>query len=499
MNESMVRNSAAFLLAVAAAMAQTPCASTPVYEPCDIEFELNEAEAAQHPNPYVSVELRAEFRAPKGQTFRLPGFWDGGRKLRIRVSPLVEGQWDFRTTSNIQRFSGHTGSFTATAPRTSGFVAPFNVHHFRYSKPDTPHFWMGFACYNFAAMAMDEFRVLVDTRAGQRFNHMRGFILGDEAAAARAIPGPDQILPQHFQAVDERVRYLNEKGITYDVILAGKAGHLEKLLPNWRHRERYIRYLVARYAAMNITWLGVEEFETYKEGGVLLKQIGQLLQQLDPYRHPRSTHAAATSAPLAGDGWMNYRVYQAAEPSVYAVDHQLHGTPAVNLGPGGRAFVDEEAFRRQIWNAAISGQHVCLPDVPAADPRARLFAHLYNFFEKTRYWDLEPYFRVEGGRALALEETEYIVYQDKAAPIDLIVHRAGYDVSWFHPATGEMIHEKDFKGERYTADGGPDRSRDWVLYVRREGRKQSMARSYKLESRTPVLQTPARCWSSMRP
>ena len=89
-----------------------------------------------------------------------------------------------------------------------------------------------------------------------------------------------------------------------------------------------------------------------------------------------------------------------------------------------------------------------------------------------------------------MDEVEYIVYLDKAAPIDLIIHRTGYQVSWYNPSTGAFIDEKDFKGERYTADGPPDKNRDWVLYVRREGKKQGMLRSYKLESYTAVLQPP---------
>ena len=54
------------LLFCVAAQAFDACQSVPVYEPCEIEFEMTEAEAGEHPNPYLSVELRAEFRSPKG-------------------------------------------------------------------------------------------------------------------------------------------------------------------------------------------------------------------------------------------------------------------------------------------------------------------------------------------------------------------------------------------------------------------------------------------------
>ena len=160
-------------------LAQTPCRSTPVYEPCEVEFELNEQEAAQLSNPYLSVELRAEFRAPKGDTYRMPGFWDGGRRYKIRFAPLVEGEWAFRVSSSIERFSGKIGTFTATPAATPGFVIPFNVHHFRYSRPDTPHLWMGDTCYRFVTIPVETFRRLIDLRAAQKFNHVRGLALGE--------------------------------------------------------------------------------------------------------------------------------------------------------------------------------------------------------------------------------------------------------------------------------------------------------------------------------
>ena len=36
-----------------------------------------------------------------------------------------------------------------------------------------------------------------------------------------------------------------------------------------------------------------------------------------------------------------------------------------------------------------------------------------DFMAQSRYWELEPYFDVDGGRALALDGVEYIVYVEK--------------------------------------------------------------------------------------
>jgi hypothetical protein len=111
----------------------------------------------------------------------------------------------------------------------------------------------------------------------------------------------------------------------------------------------------------------------------------------------------------------------------------------------------------------------------------------FDFFSGTRYWELEPYFDVDGGRAICLPGIEYIVYVEQpSGPVELLVEKHGYDVAWFNPITGEKIPQKDWKGDRFVAEP-PNRTQDWVLHVSREGRKQSM-RSYKFESRQILMQ-----------
>ena len=108
---SMRRALTAFLLLALAlwtpAAGQTikSCGSAPLYETCEIEIEISQAAAEAHPNPYMSVELRAEFRSPKGGTTRvIPAFWDGGRRFVIRFAPFNPGRWDFRLFPTSQSF-----------------------------------------------------------------------------------------------------------------------------------------------------------------------------------------------------------------------------------------------------------------------------------------------------------------------------------------------------------------------------------------------------------
>jgi hypothetical protein len=120
-------------------------------------------------------------------------------------------------------------------------------------------------------------------------------------------------------------------------------------------------------------------------------------------------------------------------------------------------------------------------------PGAKLMSIWCDFFARTRHWELEPYFDVDGGRAVALEGVEYIVYVETPGPVEVLVEKHGYDVAWFNPATAESVPMKDFKGERWTGEP-PDKSHDWVLHISREGHKEGMLRSYKFESRRILMQ-----------
>src|SRR5258705_11242007 len=130
-----------------------------------------------------------------------------------------------------------------------------------------------------------------------------------------------------------------------------------------------------------------------------------------------------------------------------------------------------------MWNVAMNGQYPSVGSAP-----------WYNFFSASRHWDLEPYFDVDGGRALALEEVEYIVYVEKPGQVEVAVEKHGYDVAWFNPINGEFIKQKkDFKGEKFLGEP-PDKTHDWVLRLSREGTKESMLKSYRFEARQIVLQ-----------
>jgi hypothetical protein len=461
-------------------------------------FDLTDAEGAAHPNPYLTVDLNVEFRSPNHKTYLMPGFWDGGRRIVVRFSPTEPGEWDFRVTGNIPRLENQTGRFTAAPSEAPGFVHVANVRHWA-TDDNKPHLWMGDTVSRFGVLDQATFETIVNARVKQKFNHLRGIAIGRGADEKQAFPSPDRPSPEFFRRLDERVRFANGKGLTVDLLLAPSATDLAALFPTPELRRRFVRYLIARYSSANLTWQGVETWENDKDGRALLKEVGLILKQLDPYHHPRSTGAEVTSSSLLSDGWMDYVTYRSSDYQVGAVEHPFYNVPFVNAGfaeensgAGKRTArdVDPDTFRHRLWNSAVNGEYPTSAntgvsgddlkeDAKYADsPGARAMTAWRDFFADIRHWELEPYFDVDGGRAIALDGSDYIVYIEKPAPIELTVEKHGYEVTWFNPINGEMMDGKKFNSEHFTGDV-PDKSHDWVLWVHRNAHLGG----YKFESR----------------
>ncbi len=456
------------------AHAQTQCPSTPEYSFCDLAFDLAPGERGD------TVQLRIEFRSPGHKTLMMPAFWDGGGKLFVRFGPNEPGEWDLKITSSLDRYNNQEGKLTATASESVGFVRPANVRHWATDRGNIDrtiplpkqHLWMG------AAIDMDQPRASFDQevakRATQKFTHLRGVL-------TKSVPDP-----AYFREIDDRVRAINAKGITFDLVL--------KDLPPPDKREAFLRYLVARYAPMNIIWQGIESFDNRADARLLMKEYGDLLKRFDPYVHPRSTVGGASSSSLTGDQWMSFFSYESADTALGAVEHQLYPAPGVNAA----RITDPAEFRHALWNATMNGQYPSM--TPPNDETAKVLTAWFTIMNDTRHWELEPHFDVDGARAIALEipdedrpeeneaeGIEYLVYVEKPnGPVEVGVRRHNYNVRWIDPATGEETRLKDWKGERFVAEP-PDSKHDWLLQLSRDGKKEGMLRSYKFASRpTPV-------------
>ncbi len=428
------------------AAANSSCSQVAAWSACDLAFDLG----AQENTPQAA--LSAEFRSPHYKTILIHAFHEGSR-LVLRFAPTEAGTWNYRLIGNVAKLDGQTGQITAAGSNSPGFVRIANVHHFATERPTDetpkPHLWMGSRLEQFDTMPRGDFDKLVEQRATDHYTHLQvtlpaGANLGEAA---------------------DRIRVINVRGLVADVAfgsLPTEAGA----------RARYVADVVARFSAFNITWAGLSDFDHTPQGRSMLRDAGAAIQKLDPYAHPRTTLAAETAGPVAGDGWATLLAYGTPNADVGAVEHQFYALPGVNAGIRSRA---------DLWNATMNGQYPGSGDGP-------YMKVWFDFLSASRYWELEPYFDVEGGRAVALEDVEYLVYVEKAGTVTLKVENHGYDVVWMNPATGEIVKEKkEYKGALFTGDP-PDASHDWVLRVSREGHKEGMLKSYKFESRPVPVQ-----------
>jgi hypothetical protein len=141
---------AILLSATPAAHARLQSGEVHVWEMQEIALEA----ARDYANPYVEVTCWIELEGPDGKR-RVYGFWDGGRRFKVRFVATTPGEWRWRvaaTPADDAGLNGGAGSFRAVAwteaqiaenPNRRGFVrASANGHALRYAD-GTPFFLAG--------------------------------------------------------------------------------------------------------------------------------------------------------------------------------------------------------------------------------------------------------------------------------------------------------------------------------------------------------------------
>jgi hypothetical protein len=270
-----------------------------------------------------------------------------------------------------------------------------NVHHFA-TENNKQHLWMATAIDRFLAIPRAEFDALVAQRASEKFTHLR--VTLDSGADLREAA--------------ERMRVINARGLVVDLVLAA--------IPDDRNqRERYVTEIVSRFAPFNLTWMGLPNFDLVPRGRAILQEVGTLIRKLDPYR-PSDDDARYG---IVGRGARR----QVGQPDFLRHARSQRGRSRASTFPIARD-QHRHSIRARLWNATMNGQY-------PASGSGRYMTVWAEFMAGNRYWELEPHFDVDGGRALALEGVEYIVYVEKFAPVEVGVEQHGYDVAWINANT----------------------------------------------------------------
>jgi hypothetical protein len=469
------------VLPVRAAVVATCSEGARAFSPCELSFEWQGNESPSDTSPFRDELLSVEFRSPRHTTYLMRAFWDGAHSLRVRFTPTEPGTWNYHATSSIKRLDDQEASFSVAEANGPGLVGVANLRHW-WTTGKQPHLWLA-AAVPFLGLDQPTLETWLDARKHDGFTHIRGSLLTLHAPA-KPLTADGQPNFAYFVALDDRLLAVISRGFTLDLLLADDSFVRSGAFSDWDHRDPLIRYLIARYGGLNVTWQGIEHFEDIPDSRALLKDLGSTLQKYDAFQHPRSTDAHVSSWPLVHDGWMNYLLEASSHPEVGAVEHQFTEQPEIHVITA----TDPESFRHELWNCTTNGQY---PSVSYESLRneanVRAVQIWFKVVSQTRHWELEPYFDVSGARAVGLREVEYLAYAQTPGIVEITLPKHKYNPEWVNAATGEEIPLKDYKGEVFSRQT-PDNSHDWVLAVPREGHKESMLRSYYFESVDPPVQ-----------
>lgn len=276
-----------------------------------------------HANPFTDVDVRGRFSSGS-RTVEVYGFYDGNHTWKVRFMPEQQGEWSYITLSNDAQLSGKSGRFLVGPPRGNnhGPVKVRNTYHFAYAD-GTPYFPLGTTLYNWLNRDRDlEGRTLNTLEKGP-FNKVR-FLVFPKWMAFNHVEPPrfpyvkaadgrfdlDRFDAEFFAHYEARLKDLQALGIEADIILFhpyDKWGFAEM---DGRHDQRYLRYLVARFAAFrNVWWTLANEFDVFRSQKNW-KELGELLATVDPYGHLRGIHNCCLRFYDNSQAWIDHVILQ---------------------------------------------------------------------------------------------------------------------------------------------------------------------------------------------
>jgi hypothetical protein len=219
-----------------------------------------------HGNPFVDVELSAQFTNGKESSASVGGFYDGDGTYRIRFQAPCTGTWTYVTTSTARSLDGLRGAFEVQppSPPNHGPVGVADRFHFAH-RDGTRFVPIGTTAYAWTHQPEVLQERTLATLAGSPFRKLRMcvfpksylFNANEPARHPFAREGSwdfTRFDPQFFRHLETRIGQLTERGIEADLILFhpyDRWGFSE--MPKAAD-DRYVQYLVRRLGAHRAVW-----------------------------------------------------------------------------------------------------------------------------------------------------------------------------------------------------------------------------------------------------
>ena len=288
---------------------------------------------AEYDNPWREVDLAFVFTTPAGRELRVPAFWAGGRRWRVRYSSGEVGEHRFRTECSDPHnggLHGRTGSVRVVEAASENPLfrhGPVELDpsrtHLQHAD-GTPFFWLADTWWMGLTERLrwpqDVHRLTAD-RAAKGFTVVQ-IVAGlypdmapfDERGRNEAgFPWDERftrINPAYFDAADRRITHLVEAGVVPCIV--GAWGFFADVAGTAAMQAHW-RYLVARWGALPVVWCVAGEagmpFYTSEEGAAYLRlglreriryrnpqrirtwsDIARAVRSLDPFGRPLTVH-----------------------------------------------------------------------------------------------------------------------------------------------------------------------------------------------------------------
>lgn len=259
--------------------------------------ELTLAATRGYDNPYKEADVSATFTGPGGVKQTVRGFWDGGNAFKIRFTPTKRGTWSYVTASDDPGLNAKSGSFACTAPAKNarGFLRRDRANPYHFVFDDGARYFMfGTTYYGVMpnALAGDKWKEAVVNSRAYGMNKVRMSAYPNRrseldsttrASSEIADDGYERPVIKHWQKLDDVVRFMAERDVLADLILFSRGG---TNTGSEEQHQRYLRYVVARYAAYpNVMWCLINEWNYANKPIAYWNMLGELTRKEDPYHN----------------------------------------------------------------------------------------------------------------------------------------------------------------------------------------------------------------------
>jgi hypothetical protein len=481
-------------------------------------FEITLTANNSYVNAYKEGSVTATFISPRDCTLTVPGFWDGGSTWKVRISPNETGGWTYSTASadNGLVVSGNFICIECDSTTHGGIKARNDSpYHFQY-EDGKPFWWFGETCWaGFITnpsenLTNETYKNYVDVRSSQGFNYIHCFALMGPNNGGEPFIGAigELVNPYFWREVDQRMVYMNSKGITVGFMLAWKEGQWTNFADQ-ASRRRYCKYVAARYSAYNVVWIlsGEYDEEPGSDPNSVEKwtELAQELQTNDPHHRMITIHGTGSVEDFADCSWMSFGDYMQMYDNLHTemLGSRKHNKSVINAeyayflrDKNGDGVVDKpnsatlEEFRNASWDILMSNGYFVTGfgttyaggekdpgpfDVyaPKNDPAEEDLQHMKLFFTSLEWWKLQPADEsvIGKGTYYCLREIgkQYAVYvRGTSGPITLNLGTTefiNYFFYRFNPRTGEWQDSSTLEVSGSMILVPPDRN-DWLFNLK---------------------------------